>query len=199
MRLKYVGPKPQISHSSIVFNTYKKDKFIYINIVYELIKALSCEYQDSTTQIYHINTPPLSAADIEGMVTSIIPLADSLINIHVESLSESFEEEIRRVKENTYMDDISKEVWLKNYEIMKDYRLQRGVNKSVYYMLVKQLISTIKEKHIQYIITPMSEKFIYVLNNIQNILSGPKTSLSAKLDIYEEKGELRIRLQFYNP
>ncbi|MDQ7061959.1 MAG: hypothetical protein Q9M43_12925 [Sulfurimonas sp.] len=44
MRLKYVGPKPIISHTGIEFDNNKEDKFAYLNIVIQLLKALNHEY-----------------------------------------------------------------------------------------------------------------------------------------------------------
>jgi len=44
MTLKYVGPRPHISHTGIEFDSNKEDKFVYLNFVVQLIKALSHDY-----------------------------------------------------------------------------------------------------------------------------------------------------------
>ena len=72
---------------------------------------------------------------------------------------------------------------------MKEYRLQREINKSVYYMLIQKLTHAIREKRIEYIITPAHERFTYVLINIQ------KTPIFTELEVYQQQNELKTRLR----
>ena len=78
---------------------------------------------------------------------------------------------------------------------MKEYRLQREINKSVYYMLIKRLIDLIREKSISYLSTPVQEKFTYVLISLQNSLLRDKKPIFTELEVYKEKGELMTKLR----
>jgi len=56
MELKYVGPKPIISHTGIEFDNNKEDKFAYLNIVIQLLKALDHDYFEDKTYVYQADT-----------------------------------------------------------------------------------------------------------------------------------------------
>ena len=56
MILKYVGPKPIISHTGIEFDNNKEDKYAYLNIVIQLIRALDHEYIENRIYKYEADT-----------------------------------------------------------------------------------------------------------------------------------------------
>jgi len=195
MRIKYVGPKASISHSSITFDSYKQDKFIYINIAYHLLMALDHDYGRSAHYVDTINSPRMNTQELEQLIIPTGCFDDSCINHRQEKLLLLFENEINRIKNNPYLSTADKEVYLKNHALMKEYRQQREVNKSVYYMLIKRLVSVINSKRIEYIITPVHERFTYVLDNLQNTLLHDKKPVFTKLIMYEESGEFKTKLQ----
>ena len=55
MTLKYVGPKPIISHTSIEFDENKEDKYVYLSVVAQLIQALDHDYIDDKSYVYEKN------------------------------------------------------------------------------------------------------------------------------------------------
>ena len=197
MRLKYVGPKPLISYSSITFDAAKEDKFVYINIALQLLKAI--EYGGSNSHVYNIDTPRLSLIEMEHMVISIVPLINNIIARDREKIHKVFKEEISRAKENKSLNKISKETLIKNYELMKEYRLQREVNKSVFYAIIDRLAESVQKQNLEYIVTPMYEKFTYVLNSVQMRIKHQKVSTGSTLDIYEEEGTLKAKLSLEYP
>ncbi len=52
MTLKYVGSKPIISFTGIELDKNKEDKFVYLGIVVELLKALDHSYIEDKSYIY---------------------------------------------------------------------------------------------------------------------------------------------------
>jgi hypothetical protein len=81
---------------------------------------------------------------------------------------------------------------------MRDYLIQRSINKRVYYCAINALAELAKEDHIDYIIAPMFQTFIHVLHSVQGSLERQKSPIDTKLDIYRENGKLLVKLQVVN-
>jgi len=194
MRLKYVGPKPEISYSSISFNKCKEDKFVYIITAYQLLKSLDHDYEKCRSFTDTINIPCMSEDDLKDLLTSTFPDLETCVKKHQDALLSLFEKEIQQVKKSKHIDPVSKEAFLNNHSLMREYRLQRQRNKSVYYMLIQKLICTIREKQIEHIITPMHERYAYVLINVQKALMQDKTPLFTELEVFQHQNEFKTKL-----
>lgn len=195
MKLKYIGPKPEISSSSVSFNKCKEDKFIYISTAYQLLKSLEHDYASCKSYIDTVNTTYISEDELKELITSACPDIETCVRDHQDILSSLFDREIQQVKKSVRMDPVSKEIYLKNHALMKEYRLQRQINKSVYYMLIQKLTHSIRTKRIEYIITPVHQRFTYVLINVQKALMQGKTPLFTDLEVYLHQNELKTRLR----
>ena len=195
MKLKYVGPKPEISYSSISFNKCKEDKFVYINTAYQLLKSLEHDYVSCKSYIDTISTPYMNEDELKKMITFACPDLEACVKEHQDALSSLFDKEIQQVKKSERMDPLSKEIFFKNHSLMREYRLQRQINKSVYYMLIQKLTHAIREKRIEYIITTIHKRFNYVLINLQKTLMQEKTPLFTELEVYRHQNELKTRLR----
>ena len=73
MELKYVGPKPVISHTGIEFDNNKEDKFIYLNIVVQILKALNHSYFEDKTYSYDADTRRLDNNDLLNELKKYCP------------------------------------------------------------------------------------------------------------------------------
>jgi len=195
MELKYIGPRPEISSSSISFNKGKEDKFLYISTAYQLLKSLEHDYESSEPYIDTVSTTDMSEDTLKKLITSACPDLETCVQDHQDMLSSLFDKEVQQIKKSVRMDPLSKETYLKNHALMKEYRLQRHINKSVYYMLIQKLAHAVRTKRIAYIITPVHEKFTYVLINLQKELMRDKTPLFTELEVYQHKDELKTRLR----
>ncbi len=198
MELKYVGPKPIISHTGIEFDTNKDDKFTYLNIVVQLIKALSHNYFEDKIYTYNADTKRLNSIELIHELKTICPKLDSLIEKENHNIEEEIEHNIQRANENDILTDEDKEVLKNNLEIMHDYIVQRSINKSVYYCSVNALADLLKKDHIDHIIAPMFHNFAHVLHSVQGVLKEQKFPIDTKLDIYKKDGELLVKLQVIN-
>lgn len=195
MQLKYVGPRPEISFSCVSFHKCKEDKFVYISPAYQLLKALQHDYESCNPYTDTLEPLCLREDELEKVTELINADLHTCIKQHQEQLLCLFDKEIRWVNENQYMDPLSKKSYIDNHTLMREYRLQRQRNKSVYYILMHKLTQTIKQKRIAYIITPLHERFTYVLINLQKALIQEKTPLFSELELFKEKDELKIRLR----
>ena len=81
---------------------------------------------------------------------------------------------------------------------MKEYIIQRAINKTAYYCAIDALANILKKDHIDYVIAPMFQKFAHVLHSVQGSLRKQKFPIDTKLDIYQENGKLLVKLKVLN-
>ena len=198
MELKYVGPKPIISHTGIEFDNNKEDKFTYFNIVVQLLKALSHDYFEDKTYTYQTDTRRLNNDELFRELKNYCPDLDLLMNKANHDIEEEIFHDLQRAHENVVLNKINKEILENNIRIMHDYLVQRSINKNVYYCVINALAETLKKDHIDHIIVPMFQKFTHVLRSVQGSLQKQKFPIDTKLEIYQEDGKLLAKLQIIN-
>jgi len=198
MELKYVGPKPIISHTGISFDNNKEDKFVYLNIVIQLLKSLNHEYIENKVYTYQADTKRLSNDELYDELKKFCPDIDTLIDNTDHFSHDNMNEEIKRARENELLTDVDKETLENNIKIMTDYIIQRSINKTVYYCAIDKLAELLKKDNIEYIIAPMFQKFAHVLHSVQGSLKRQKFPIDTAMDIYEEDGKLLVKLKVIN-
>ena len=230
MKLKYVGPKPIISHTGILFDNNKEDKFVYLNIIIQLLKSLNHEYIENRVYTYEANTSRLNNDELfeelkkfcpkiedmskdrehlqeaaeayqyiakkEGWIIIDCVKDDKLLSI--EEIHNKITHDIERAKDNDILTQEDKTVLINNIKIMKDYSIQRVINKTIYYCAVDELAELVKKDNLDYIIVPMFQKFAHVLHSVQGSLLKQKFPIDTKMDIYEEDGKLLAKLKVIN-
>jgi len=197
MTLKYIGPKPTISYTGIEFDTNKEDKFVYLGIVTELIKALDHPYIEDKTYVYEEKHEP-SDAEVINNLQKLCPNFDELLDKTNHNIEEEIEHNLQRAHESKVLEEAEKEVLLNNINLMHDYMIQRSVNKKVYYCAMNILADIVKKDHISYIKTPFTEKFMHVLHSLQGTLVEEKYPIDTKLDIFKKNDKLFIKLKVVN-
>ena len=198
MLLQYAGPKPHISHTGIVFDNNKEDKFVYLGFVLHLIKALSHEYIEDKTYIYNINEVKIDDKMLTSQLEKICPNLQSLMKKEDITVEDEIQENIQRADENDVLSQEAIEVLQNNLKIMHDYLIQRAVNKRVYYCAIDALATLLKEDNIDHIIVPMYPKLVHVLRSVQGVLLKEKFPIDTKIDIYKEDSQLLAKLQVIN-
>jgi hypothetical protein len=198
MELKYVGPKPIISHTGIEFDNNKDDKYAYLNIVVQLLKALNHDYFEDKTYTYQTDTERLSDDEMLSELKKFCPQIDSLMEKRNHDIEEEIEHQMQRAQENTVLDDENKSILQNNIKMMHDYLVQRSINKSVYYCAIDALAELLKKDHIDYVIAPMFQKFAHVLHSVQGSLRKRNFPIDTKLDVYQKDGKLLVKLKVLN-
>ena len=198
MQLKYVGPKPIISHTGIEFDKNKEDKYVYINIAVQLIKALDHDYFEDKTYIYNANEHRLSDENILHDLKLYVPNLDEIMDKKNHDVEDEIAEHIQRANENKILNEENKEVLKNNIEIMHDYMVQRSINKSVYYAAIDVLAKLVVKDHIDYIIAPMYHKFAHVLHSVQGVLTRQKKPVDTEMEIFKKDGQLLVKLKVVN-
>jgi hypothetical protein len=197
MTLKYVGPKPIISHRGIDFDKNKEDKFVYLNIVVQLIKALDHDYIENKSYVYEADKR-FSKSEVVDILTQYCDNIDEIIDKRNHSIEDEIQHHIDRAHDSQTLNDEEKEILLNNINIMHDYMIQRSINKSVYYCAIDVLASIVEKDHLDHITMPMYQTFFHVLHSLQGVLLKAERPIDTKIDIYQEDGELFVKLQVIN-
>lgn len=195
LELKFVGPKPIISHTGIEFDNNKDDKYNYLNIVVQLLKAIDHEYFDDKTYVYQSDTSRLSSEELFCELKKYCSNIDSLMERENHNVEEEIERQLIRANESATLKDADKEVLQNNINLMHDYLIQRSINKAIYYCAINALAELLRRGHIDHIIVPMFQKFVHVLHSVEGSLKTHKNPIETKLDIYKEDGKLLVKLQ----
>ncbi len=198
MQIKYVGPKAIISHTGISFDNNKEDKYVYLHIVYQLYQALNHDYIEDKEYVYDALN---KRVDNETLIDEAHKLCSNLeekIEASVNKITQEIDLMIERAQTKTTLDQESKDVLEKNLKMMKSYRIQRRINKTIYYCLVEALAELCKRDHIDYIIAPMFQKFQHVFHSVQGVLNRQKHPVNSEIEIYEEEGKLLAKLDIKN-
>ena len=198
MELKYVGPKPIISHTGIEFDNNKEDKYVYLNIVVQLLKALDHEYFEDKTYNYQANTARISSDELFRELKKRCPNIKKLMEKENHNIEEEIEHNLQRAEENDILNEENRKILQNNIKIMHDYIVQRSINKSVYYCAIEALANLLKKDHIDHVVAPMFQKFSHVLHSVQGSLRKQKFPIDTALEVYEKNGELFVKLQVIN-
>ena len=198
MELKYVGPKPIISHTGVEFDNNKEDKYIYLNIVVQMLKALDHSYFEGKTYSYDADTSRLNDYDLMQELKFYCPNLESLMEKSNHDIEEEISHNLERAHENIILNDVNKEILENNIKLMHDYLVQRSINKSVYYCAISALAEVLKKDNIDHIVVPMFQKFDHVLRSVQGSLLKQRFPIDTKLEIYQENGKLLAKLQVIN-
>ena len=198
MILKYVGPKPNISHHGISFDNNKEDKYVYLSIVVQLLNALDHEYYEDRVYVYNADTSKVDDAILLHDLSKYCPEMKSLVNKQTHNVEDELQENIDRAHDSSSLTKEESEVLTKNIEIMHDYVIQRSINKSVYYCAINALAKLLKKDNIDHIIAPMYQNFVHVLHSVQGVLLKEKFPVDTSIDIYKEEERLLVKLQVIN-
>ncbi|MBC8238638.1 MAG: hypothetical protein H8E76_10465 [Helicobacteraceae bacterium] len=195
MELKYVGPKPIISHRGIKFDSNKEDKYIYLYTVLQLLKAVHHDYHEDEVYKYNADVYGFCNDELVREMREFCPNMNVFMKNERHKIEDRIRHHIQRLQRSRTLTNIEKEAFQNNLEILHDYIIQRFINKSVYYYAVDTLGQRLREYRIDYIIAPMFQKFDHVLHSVQGVLLKGKYPIDTKLDIYEEDRKLLVKLQ----
>ena len=194
MQLKYTGPKPIISHTGITFDQKKEDKFHYLAFVIELLKAVDHEYLKDATYTFEPETPAHSGEEMLAVLHRFSPEAQTEAKRRALHKRRELDGEIEDAGRNPLLNRDERNTLVTNLKLMYDYRLQRTINKSLYYSAVTTLASLIAADGICYIKVAFRQEYYHVFHSLEGILNTQKFPLRTHLEVYEDKGELMVRL-----
>lgn len=197
MTIKYAGPRPEISHHGIQFKDGKEDKYVYLIIAIQILKAIDKDYEEKKSYSYDTKTKRFTDAELLDIMNTYEPNLKETVMQEEIRYEEHLQEEIAHVKQRKDLKEIERDTWIENLNIMQQYRIQRAVNKIYYIHCVADIAKVIKREKIKEIDTPFYEKYWHVLQTIQGTLSEGRDSVGTDLKV-ENTSEGMIAKMFVN-
>ena len=194
MRLKYAGPRPTISHHGISFKEGKEDKYVYLIIAIQILKAIDKNYDKTKKYSYDIKTQRISDDEMLNIILSYHPELNDIMDKEIHSYEKHLNEEIEQAQGRKNLLPIEKTALVNNLNIMKEYRIQRAMNKIFYLHTIQTIVEIIKREKIKEIDAPFYEKFWHVLQTIQGELARGRGALKSRIEVVKENGYLNAKL-----
>ena len=192
LKVQYVGPRVEISNHGVAYRKSKEDKYVYLMSALEILKDIDNDHKRKKLYSHHFENKILE----EEVLHSILKCYESSVKEKVEEEGLQYEQklqyEIETIQNLPHLTDIDKEVWIKNIELMKVYKIQRAVNKRCYIHCIQNIIQVIQHQKIKEITTPFNKRFFHVLNSIRGALITGRPSLDAKVRGENDKGNNMI-------
>jgi len=183
MTIKYAGPRPEISQHGIQFKDGKEDKYVYLLISMQILKAIDKDYEEQKSYSYGLDTKRIPDSDLLKMILEYEPEIETHVKNEEQNYKQKLDEEFENVEQRKDLKEIEKTAWLNNLNIMREYKIQRAVNKIYYIHSIKHITKIIKREKIKEIDTPFYEKYWHVLQTIQGKLSEGRDSVGSDLRV----------------
>ena len=173
-KIKYAGPRPIISQHGITYKDAKEDKYIYINTALEILKGIDHNYEETRSYSYSLDIEPFTEKDIHTILQQYDQLLEQKVEQEEKAYELKIEDEIKHVQNMHNITQIEKDVWCENIRLMKEYRIQRAINKIYYFHCINDIAQIIIKQKIKEIDTPYNEKFLHTLHSIQGALEDSR-------------------------
>ena len=193
-KISYSGPRPVISQYGIEFKEGKEDKYVYLMISIQILKAIDKNFKESKHYSYDLGTKRVADDEILSTMTKYEPTLMDDVEKEASSYETKIENEIEDIKNLHTIGEIEKSVWISNLELMKEYRIQRAINKIFYIHSIFEIAEIIKREKIKEIDTPFYEKYWHVLKSIEGTINGEKNSLRANIEVVNIDGAMKTKL-----
>jgi hypothetical protein len=185
-KVQYAGPKVEISHHGVKYTVGKEDKYVYLMVALEILQGIDKDYEQRQSYNHHFENKTVDDEVIHKILTCYENQLEAQVEEEEKEYELMIEHEIECVNNIPHLTDADKEVWIKNIELMKSYRIQRQINKIYYGHCIQDIASVIKCKGIKEITTPFNKDFFHVMNSINNVLS---TDLGGSDTILREEND----------
>ena len=194
MNVKYAGPRPVISEHGVSFKDGKDDKYIYLETSLQLLNSLNHHYQKGRIYKEDIEKTPISDKDIEKAVSQFQNDISNIVQKEIEAYKKHLDDEVLNIKQSyPLLNELELKALKNNYKIMKEYRIQRAINKVYYMHILEAIAKQVKKEKIRCISTPFNEKFWHILQTLEGKLAEGKSPIRSKLKELEDKTlELKI-------
>ncbi|MFY9089114.1 hypothetical protein [Arcobacter aquimarinus] len=192
IHLEYIGSRAVISQHGISFKEGKKDKFIYLPYVYEILNSINSSYELNKKHSYQIKIDNLAYEKLYLYLISVNPNINTEIEDRLNNYLNHLDEEEQEVSNRVSLSDFEKNVYISNLKLMRNYKIQRAKNKIFYFYCTKAIVEIIKTNKIKKIELPFSEKFWHVLKTIQGKLALEK--ITSNISTQEKDDILLINL-----
>ncbi len=183
MKIKYAGPRAMISQHGIGFKDGKEDKYVYLMIGLQILQAIDKDYKEEDSYSYDTNTKRIGDTEMLSIMQSYELNLEEEVQNEKSAYELKINKEIDAINCRDNLKAIEKKAWINNIKIMKNYRIQRAINKIYYMHCIHKIKEIIKRENIKEIDTPFYEKYWHVLETIRGNLEVGRDSVKTNLHI----------------
>jgi len=197
-KIQYAGPRPVISQHGILYKDSKEDKYVYLVSALNILYAIDHDYTNrhSYSSIPHIDI--LQESKIHKKLQEYDTHLEDEVKEEEKRYEEKIKLEIKNVQNHHFLNDDEKNAWIENIKLMKDYRIQRAINKIYYEHCIEDIAKIIKKQKIKEIDVLFNEHNWHVLHSIQGKIETGKPSYATKLEEEtKENGAMIVKLYIY--
>jgi len=191
-KLHYVGPRVEISHHGINYKIAKEDKYVYLTSALQILKNIDNDYDKKPSYSHQFDHKRLEEDNLHTVLQQHERDIEECISDECKRYKQKIQNKIAYIQTLPHLTNIEKEVWIKNIQIMKEYKIQRAMNKMYYFHCIDDIVHLIQHKKIKEITVPFNKNFFHVLNTIKGTLITGKPSLDAKVFRQYDKNENMI-------
>ena len=198
LKVRYVGPHVDISQHGVSYKKEKEDKYVYLMVALEILQDIDNDYEQQASYSHCFTIGKLNEDTLHAVLQSYEADVEKRVEQEYEKYQKKIAHEIDFVQGLPHLKEIEKEVWIKNIELMKAYRLQWIINEIYYEHCIENIRKLIIHKGIKELVTPFNKDFFHVINSIKDALIQGKPSLETTVvEEPNKEGEmcmvLRIR------
>jgi len=198
-KVEYVGPRVEISNHGVTYRRSKEDKYIYLMVALEILKDIDNDYAMKSSYTHDFKNKILEENDLHSILKSYENSVEECITEECEKYKLKLQHELEFIQKIPHLTEMDKEIWKKNSDIMKQYRVQRAINKMYYMHCIKNIAQVIQHKNISEITVPFNQCFFHVLNTLRGALITGKPSLRAKvIEEMDKNNNMVVKLTIKN-
>ena len=192
MEIKKVGKKVLINHTGVFFE-FSVDKYNYIKYLVPILKMLRNLHLRHTT--IEIKTKDISKVSNKELFESVIDTSKKLEDLKdiLKSYKNKLDIDYKEV-DNLNLSLIEKKVYKNNLELMRDYQIQRKINKAVYHLAIDEARDLMLRKEVTKMITDANTDFLHILQSLKNDIRAIRTSLAIQIYMFEKNDKKYLLL-----
>jgi hypothetical protein len=195
MQIKYAGLKPVISQHGIFYKDGKEDKYIYLMAALEILQDIDNDYNVQKKYSRQITGKKLTETQIHTILQRYDKHLEDEVQQQIDIFKQHLEQTIKDIQKRDDLLNIEKETWCANLILMKDYQIQREINKIYYYHCINDIGNIILHRHIKLIQAPFTEQYWHVLQSIHGVIQNDKSSTNATIEEITQDNKMIIELK----
>ena len=192
MEIKKVGKKVLINHTGVFFE-FSVDKYDYIKYLVPILKMLRNLHLRHAS--IEIKAKDISKVSNKELLETVIDTPKKLKELEerLKSYEHKLDVDYKEV-DDLDLSLIDKKVYKANLELMRDYQMQRKINKAVYHLAIDEARDLMLRKEVTKMITSANTDFLHILQSLKNDIRAVRTSLAIQVYMFEKNEEKYLLL-----
>jgi hypothetical protein len=196
--LHYAGPKPICSHHGVAFDEAHEDRYVYLELLTQLVEALQKRSPVDGTIHFGIKKRHWSDEELWEKIKRLFPDIQATVEAARAEADETIAHKEEEIDKHRRIDPQEAEIWAKNLALMRPVITQRQINKAVYHRLIDRLADLLAERGVARIEIPLMGRFHHALRSLANAIEAHHPGASVDMQLHESDTGPVLTLAFEN-